>query len=151
MEFDNLSRNGKPQAQAAEAMRAGLRMIALRKRLENTAQFFASHADTVVGHFQVQMIASVCQKSLNGDFPAFGRELHGVLQNIPEYLLEPDGIAAHLVWLGFLLEIQLNLFFSPLQAGWRLSHRTKPHARPLNAFRGTVCRWQCASGPANHQ
>ena len=84
---------GQPDAQPALVHRGG---AALRKHAKHLVQVLGCNADAGVGHAQLGKGAALGQRQRHPHAAAGGRELDGVVQQVPDNLLDPHPVAPQL-------------------------------------------------------
>src|ERR1700676_2493696 len=109
MHLPNRPGNRQAQPKAAESVRSVLPgMVALGKGLEYPSKLVGGKADAGVGDTDPQFTAFRNRAALHRDSSPPWRELHGVLQHVPEHLLEPDRVAMNGVILRLEVEHQVD-------------------------------------------
>ena len=115
--LDDALADGQAQPQAAEL--AGDRRLPLLERVEDRRQDLRLDADAGVDDLDDDPVlrpSPALVAGADGDRPALGGELHGVLDQVPEHLLEPGRVGVDVVVPGGRLHRQPEVVAGDLAA-----------------------------------
>ena len=100
MQVDEHARDYQAEAKASEFSTAFGRVITLRKSREDPREFLWREAKPAVGDLHLHAIRDGIHLGRNRELAAARGELDGVLDDVPEDLLQPHVIAQHNVLLS---------------------------------------------------
>ena len=113
MRFDQRLADGQAETQAAQ-----LRPLALLESIENFRQRLGVDSHPAIGNLHAQL--PVVVRGPDFEPPAFRREFHRVLDQVPKNLLQPGRIGFEANFLGGEIRLAATRFFLSISA-WQIS------------------------------